>query len=142
MREIMGIRIVGISGVHSPRYFSEPHPKWPYPASMRRMATYFNKEDIDKILEFGSADILLLHEWPNLMNSARNIEWPSHWSTVGSEHLTDLVELLSPKYVFCGHMHTPARYRNERTEIVCLSDFHRDPENAYTILDTSTWNCE
>lgn len=139
MHEIMGTRIAGISGVHSPKHFTAPHPEWPYPLAMRKQASYFNSDDIDKVLEFGKADILLLHEWPSLMNGARNKKWPSHWGSVGSEPLTELVELLSPRYVFCGHMHAPARYQSGRTQIVCLSDFHRDPENAYVILDTSNW---
>ena len=139
MREIMGTRIVGISGVYSPKYFNAPHPEWPYPTSKRKQASYFNSEDLENALEFGKADILLFHEWPSLMNSARGNEWPSHWGTVGSENLTELVELLSPKYVFCGHMHAHARYKKEGTEVVCLSDFHRDPENAYVVLDTSSW---
>jgi len=136
MRKIMGTRIVGMSGIYSQKHFNAPHPKWPYPVSMRKQAAYFNRDDIDKVLEFGKADILLLHEWPSLMNGARKKEWPSHWGTVGSETLTEVVEFMSPKYVFCGHMHIPARFRNGRTEIVCLSDFHRDPENAFVVLDT------
>jgi len=142
MREIMETRIVGMSGVYSPKHFNAPHSKWPYPMSMRKQASYFNSDDFEKVLEFGKADILLLHEWPSFMNGARNKEWPSHWGTVGSELLTELVELLSPKYVFCGHMHAAARYQNGRTGIVCLSDFHRDPVNSFVVLDTSTWNCE
>lgn len=138
MRKIMGTRIVGMSGVYSSKHFNAPHPKWPYPISMRKQASYFNSDDLEKVLEFGKADILLLHEWPSLMNGARNKEWPSHWGTVGSEPLTRLMELLNPKYLFCGHMHTPAQHRIGRTEIVCLSDFHRDPENAYVVVDTST----
>lgn len=142
MREIMGTRIAGISGVHSPKHFTAPHPKWPYPVSMRKQASYFSSDDIHKVLEFGNADILLLHEWPSLMNGAKNTQWPSHWDIMGSEPLTELVELLNPKYVFCGHMHAPARYQSGRTQVVCLSDFHRDPDHSYVVLDTSTWNCE
>lgn len=138
MREIMGTKIVGISGVYSPKHYNAPHPDWPYPDSMRKEATYFNSEDCRKSVEFGSTDILLLHEWPSLMNGARNNGWPTHWNKVGAEPLTKVVELLKPKYVFCGHMHTFSRYKKERTEIVCLSDFHRDPENAYMVLDTTT----
>lgn len=109
---------------------------------MRKHASYFNSDDIDKVLEFGKADILLLHEWPSLMNGTRNEEWPSHWGNVGSEALTEIVELLRPKYVFCGHMHASARYQSGQTQIVCLSDFHRDPENSFVVLDTLNWNCE
>lgn len=132
----MGARIAGISSVFSPKHFSALHPKWPYPVSMRKQASYFNSDDIDKVLEFGKADILLLHEWPSLMNGAKNEGWPSHWGTVGSEPLTEIVELLSPKYLFCGHMYAPAWYKKVLTQIVCLSDFQRDLENAYVILDT------
>lgn len=142
MRNINGIQIVGLSGVYSPKYFNASHIDWPYPISMRKQAIYYNYEDLDKALGFGEADILLVHEWPSLMNRARNADWPSHWGVVGSEHLTDLVELLSPKYVFCAHMHIQAEYRHERTEIICLSDFHRDPKNAYVVLDTSTGTWE
>ena len=142
MRNINETKIVGLSGVYSPKHFNTPHMDWPYPISRKKQATYYNSEDIDTALSFREADILLLHEWPSIMNGARNEDWPSHWGVVGSEHLTTLVELLIPKYVFCAHMHVPARHRMERTEIVFLSDFHRDPENAYVLLDTSTWICE
>jgi len=71
MREIMGISIIGISGVYSPKHFNAPHPKWAYPISKRRQASYFNNEDVEKALEFGKADILLLYEWPSLMNGSR-----------------------------------------------------------------------
>ena len=142
MRNINGTRIVGLSGVYSPKHFNTPHIDWPYSISKRKQATYYNSEDLDKALGFGGADILLLHEWPSIMNGARNENWPPQWGNVGSKHLTALVELLVPKYVFCAHMHVPAQYRKEPTEIVCLSDFHRDPENAYVLLDTSTWAWE
>lgn len=142
MRFINGTKIVGLSGVHSPKYFNTPHMDWPYPISRKKQATYYNSEDLDKALSFGEADILLLHEWPSLMNEAKDKNWPPQCGNVGSEHLTTLVELVVPKYVFCAHMHVPARHRKNNTEIVCLSDFHRDPENACIVLDTSTWICE
>ena len=142
MRNINGTRIVGLSGVYSPKHFNTPHIDWPYSISKRKQATYYNYEDLDKALGFGETDILLIHEWPSIMNGARNENWPSHWGVVGSDQLTALVELLTPKYVFCAHMHISAQHREERTEIVCLSDFHRDPENAHVVLDTSTGTWE
>jgi hypothetical protein len=39
-----------------------PHPQWPYPVSMRKQTSDFNRNDIDQVLEFGKADILLLLE--------------------------------------------------------------------------------
>ena len=142
MREMMGTRTVGLSGVYSQKHFNTTRVEWPYPISRRRLATYYNSEDLNEATGFGKTDILLLHEWPSLMNGARNKAWPSHWGTVGSEPLTELIELLRPKYVFCGHMHAPAEYQNGRTQIVCLSDFHCDPIDSFVVLDTLTWKCE
>jgi Icc-related predicted phosphoesterase len=136
IREVGGLRIAGISGNYSPEHFHAPHPSVPYPISRRKEATYYNQDDVDKALEFGSADILLLHNWPDLMNAARDAGWPVHWGQVGCEYLSLVVEALGPRWVFCGHMHFPARHRLGRTDIVCLSDFHRDPANALAVMDT------
>jgi len=132
---VNGIRIAGVSGVFSPKYFGQPHPKPPYPVSQRKQATYYNQGDIDKALGFGDVDILLLHNWPDLMNAARDASWPPHWSHVGCEHLSRVVESLHLRWVFCGHMHHKAQHRVGATEIICLSDFHRDPANALAVID-------
>ena len=39
---------------------------------------------------------------------------------------------------WCDFRDAVAKHRKGRTEIVCLSDFHRDPENSCIVLDTST----
>ena len=137
-REINGLVIGGVSGVYSPRYFDKPHPDLPYPASFRKQVTYFNSLDINKAFSFGNVDILLLHEWPSLMNVAKDGTWPSHWQHVGCDELSFLVEFLRPRWVFCGHMHVLARCKFEQAEIICLSDFARDPVNSFVILDTVT----
>ena len=133
--QVDGLRIGGVSGVFSPKYFGQSHPQPPYPASQRKQATYYNEEDIDRALAFGGVDILLLHNWPDLMNVARNTDWPAYWSSVGCEYLSMVVQALRPRWVFCGHMHYRAQHRIAGTEIVCLSDFHRDPENAVAMVD-------
>lgn len=135
MREIGGVRIAGLSGVYSPNYFDAPHLQVPYRVEKRKQATYYNNFDIDKALRFTNVDILLLHEWPDLMNHAKNESWPSHWQSVGSEQLSLLVDLLNPHWCFCAHMHYPAEYKYGKTNFICLSDFHRDPQNAYVVLD-------
>ena len=136
MRRIDGLKIVGVSGVYSEKYFGEPHMGWPYPRNLKKQATYYNSADIKKAMSFGQPDILLLHEWPHLMSKARDDSWPSNWNNVGSEELSVLIESLSPRWCFCGHMHKYAEHKFRRTSIICLSDFHRDPENSYVILDT------
>ena len=135
-KTINGLRIGGISGIFSPKRFEQPHPVVPYPTSRRKQATYYNQEDIDRAIAFGNVDILLLHNWPDLMNAARSENWPSRWSHVGCEHLSKVIDSLHPRWVFCGHMHYKAYHRIGVTEIVCLSDFHRDPANAVTVIDT------
>jgi lariat debranching enzyme len=104
MRIINGTRIVGLSGVHSPKYFNTPHIDWPYPISRKKQATYYNSEDLDKALSFGEADILLLHEWPSLMNEAKDKNWPPQWGNVGSEHLDSAYGVTrSQTHILCSH---------------------------------------
>jgi Icc-related predicted phosphoesterase len=141
MREICGMRVVGISGVNSLKHFDVAHPAPPYPASCRKAATYYNREDVSRAHAFGHADILLLHEWPDLMNAARSPSWPSHWRNVGSGPLSAVVYNLSPLWCFCGHMHFAAQCRSGRTQIVCLSDFHCATADSVVILDTEAGNC-
>lgn len=132
---VNGLRIGGISGIFSPKQFGRPHPTVPYPTSRRKQATYYNQDDIERAMGFGQVDILLLHDWPDLMNAARDEDWPSRWSHVGCEHLSRVVETLHPKWVFCGHMHRRAILKVGTTEIICLSDFHRDPANAAEVIN-------
>ena len=136
MRKIDGIKVVGISGVYSEKYFGEPHVRWPYASNRKKQATYYNSTDINRAKSFGQPDILLLHEWPSLMSKARDNSWPSNWNNVGSKELSVLIETLSPRWCFCGHMHRYAEHKHRRTNLICLSDFHRDPVNSYVILDT------
>ena len=93
-------------------------------------------------LGFANVDILLLHDWPDLMNQARDETWPSHWVDIGSEHFSLLVETIAPKYVFCGHMHRAALHKFRQIEIICLSDFHRERENSCVLLDTEAGRYE
>jgi len=41
MRRIGGVKIVGLSGVYSEKYFGEPHVGWPYPRNLKKHATYY-----------------------------------------------------------------------------------------------------
>jgi lariat debranching enzyme len=140
MRDICGLRVAGISGVHSPIHFDVAHPAPPYPPSRRKAATYYNREDVSRANAFVHADILLLHEWPDLMNAARSASWPSHWRNVGSSQLSAVVDRLSPSWCFCGHMHFAAQCRSGCTQIVCLSDFHCSSADSVVILDTEDSN--
>jgi Icc-related predicted phosphoesterase len=142
MRSVEGIRIAGVSGIHSKLHFEQPRLKPPYPPSQSKRVTYYNEDDISDALDMKSCDILLLHEWPDVMNNAREESWPRSWGSVGSPHLSWVVETLNPRFVFCGHMHRAALTRCGFIEIVCLSDLHRDAETSCVLLDTESWKCE
>ncbi len=131
------MRIGGVNGVFSPECFGQPQLDPPYAAPQRKRATYYNQSDIDRALGFGRIDILLLHNWPDLMNAARGVSWPPHWSRVACEYLSLMVESLLPRWVFCGHTHHKAHRRVGSTEIICLSDLHRDPANAVTVAEVA-----
>ena len=137
-QQVGNIAVAGVSGVYSPKYFGEEHLDWPYAATKKKQATYYNAADIDKLLDVGRVDILLLHEWPDLIFTANPETFPERCGRIGSEHLSTVLDLLQPRWCFCGHMHHPAQHRHKRTNITCLSDFHRDPGNACVILETET----
>jgi Icc-related predicted phosphoesterase len=70
------------------------------------------------------------------MEDSRTPTWPKHWSKVGCEPLGDLVESLRPGFVFCGHMHVPAKLQWHGTTIVALDNFAARPDQAFAILES------
>lgn len=141
-RTVGDVKIVGLGGVHSDRFFGEPHLRWPYLPNKKKQATYYNNTDINKALGFGNPDILLTHEWPQFMVEAHSEKLRSQRVAQVSDELAILVECLSPRWYFCAHMHSHAECQHGRTQIIGLSDFHRDPDNACVVLDTDRQSYE
>ena len=134
-RTIRGLRIAGLSGVYSPRAFNRPRQKWPFPPGQARDASYYRREDLERIARQASPDILLLHEWPTQLEAARKLDWPRHWEQVGIEPLGALVKVLQPRFVFCGHMHCAAQVTVGPTHLIALADFGHHPASAVAILE-------
>lgn len=142
LRKVKGLKIVGLSGIYSKRYFAEPHLRWPYPLNLKKQVTHYNSTDIDKALSFGQPDILLTHEWPRFMLEAYYEKLPRRRDGDNSEDFAAMVECLSPRWCFCGHMHFHAEHQHGRTHLIGLSAFNYEPENACLLLDTETGTCE
>lgn len=130
------ISVSGLSGVYSPKYFEKPRLLWPYNESKRKQATYFNEAEVRSMSGHPLMHILLLHEWPDIMNAARDATWPAHWDRVGIQPLSAIINAKAPRWTFCGHMHKRAYYNHEGCHIVCLGDFSTDPRNSCGVLNT------
>jgi hypothetical protein len=135
LRTIGSVGIAGLSGVYSPRAFDRPRQRWPFLPQQAKDASYYRREDLDRVSRVGSPEILLLHEWPTQLEAARRPDWPKHWETVGIDPLGKLVTSIRPRFVFCGHMHCPAQVQVGRTLVVALDDFSQHPGSAVAVLD-------
>jgi lariat debranching enzyme len=130
MVEAEGLRVAGLTGIYSAEAFEAPRPGLDEMGHRSRKDwIYFTKEDVDRAAGFGSADVLLVHEWPErVVDPAdaaafhRQRRSPSY-DLVGNEYARLLMELLEPRLVLCGHMHR--RYRNRvRLESGALADVY------------------
>lgn len=133
--KLAGLKIVGLSGIYQKNLFL--HTARP---DVTQIASRSNKDyigfiqsDIDRAIEFESADILMLHEWSTDTIAATDLESFQHWfpnlkyEVLGNEYARMLIELLQPKLVLCGHMHKSYRNRvsfspSTVTDICCLAN--------------------
>jgi hypothetical protein len=135
-RTIGGMRIAGVSGIFSSRFYESSRDPWPFHVSKTKQASYFRRKELQQLAGTPSPDILLIHEWPTQMEAARTAMWPNHWAKVGSEPLGDLISRLRPRFVFCGHMHVAARVEWQGTTIVALDNFAARPDQSIAILES------
>jgi hypothetical protein len=127
-REIAGLSVGWLSGIHSPRNFALPRPATrdlPDLPKAWKLSTYFREADIATARRFGRLDLLLLHDWPSGL-VARGGPNPFAGTTteawfVGNPHARGLIETLQPKLALCGHMHVGYRGRIGRTPVRCLA---------------------
>lgn len=133
--ELAGLKIVGVSGIYKEDSFLHTIRPPISQIGSRPNKDYisFTQTEIDQALDFESADILLLHEWPKGIIAPDDLETFHPWrkgsffEQVGNEYARMLVEFLQPKLVLCGHMHK--RYRQQisfssgiSTNICCLAN--------------------
>ena len=131
---VNNIEIVGLSGKYVEKKFQKERPDLTAIEYIsNKEFIYFNENDVEKLIELGKTDILMMHDWP------RGIIAPEHRKTfkskrknvtydlVGNEYARILMEILEPKLVLCGHEHQ--KYINKitlesgkETLVVCMAN--------------------
>ena len=123
---------LGISGIYSKNEYEKDRPQAKKIHGIRnRRFAYFRAADIDRALTMKPVDVLLLHEWPNGITRFEDNQrfrrwWRENGSfSIGNEKAQQLVNVLQPQLVLCGHMHFPYRTTIEHdhgvvTRVCCL----------------------
>ncbi|MFC4543103.1 metallophosphoesterase [Halosolutus amylolyticus] len=89
---IDGLRVAGLSGNYAPTKYDEPRAA--LSGDRRR---HFTHEDVDRAASLSDVDVLLTHEAPT------GLLWYGY--DPGCEHVSDLLETLSPELCLVGHHH-------------------------------------
>ncbi|MEW6736814.1 MAG: metallophosphoesterase [Acidobacteriota bacterium] len=148
--ELAGLTIVGLSGIYREDKFTVTRPSI---AEINRRSNkeyiYFTKDEVDKVLEFSTPDILMLHEWPaNIIDDSDHKEFEQlrhalGYDDVGNEYSRLIIEMLEPRLVLCGHMHKRYRKRvtlesSKMVDVCCLANVEQGVNSVaiYRLLDT------
>lgn len=138
--DIASLRVAGISGIYSKEHHKTLRPPLEeIGRQSNRLYTYFNEDDLTKMLECERPDIILMHDWPAGIIAAEDTDYcreimkSGRFATIGNDELRTLVDLLRPRLVICGHLHHA--YRAElpyedgtRGRVCCLPEIARGTE--------------
>lgn len=109
MRQLRGLRIGYLSGIHAPRFFEQPLRR-PSSLDTAKQAGYFRGPEVDRVSSLRDLDLFLVHEWPRgIVQRARDEglaterPLPSYW--IGNPITRRLVDTIRPRWVLCGHSH-------------------------------------
>lgn len=91
--EVDGRRIGGLTGNHAPTQFEKDRAE--LSGDRRR---HFIREDVDRLLDVGSVDVLLCHEPPHGLTKMEGYD-------PGNTHIDSLVRQLDPDLCLTGHLH-------------------------------------
>lgn len=119
-RHIHHLHITYISGIYQEATF--PHDRPAHDAfshTSNKAWVYFNHLDLDAIFAqplTPTTDILILHDWPEqLLQPCDAHLFARHGRTLhaspGNPYARLLIDLLAPRLVLCGHMHTRYHHR-------------------------------
>jgi len=140
--ELSGLKIVGVSGIYKPDLFSLPNR-----ASVSEFSNHSNKEhigflesEIEQAMNYGHADVLILHDWASEIISPEALKIFQHkysnarYESIGNEYARLLVEALQPKLVLCGHLHFKYRYALKLphqfiSQICCLANVQKGQDS-------------
>jgi predicted phosphodiesterase len=131
--ELRGLRVAGLSGIHRDDHFHLARPPVSQLGNVsNKDFAWFNEHDVDRALELGRADVLLVHDWPSgIIDPADAASFEhqrrsaSH-DTVGNDYARLIAEALKPKLVLCGHLHRAYRgvlphASGPPTQVCCLA---------------------
>jgi lariat debranching enzyme len=114
--ERAGLRIAGLTGIHSPlRYELPVPPDWTSKKTLLKEPTYFRRPHVERLLSGGTIDILMTHDWP-----------AGHFGPFGNPQSRALLHTLRPRLHLAGHMHRHTRKSvlhedGSHTEVVAMN---------------------
>jgi len=110
--DLEGLRVAGLSGIHREASFCKSRPPLAsLGTASNKDFTYFNEQDVDRLLALGRADVLLLHDWPSDIipdEEAADFQGQRRGAShdlIGNAYARLLVDALQPRLVLCGHLH-------------------------------------
>lgn len=107
VRELAGLRVAYLSGIHAPRFFDQPLAV-PASRDTRKQAGYFRREEVERVRAARDVDLLLVHEWPRSLAgrvAPGTPGAPSPW--MGNPITRGVVDAVRPAWLLCGHSHRP-----------------------------------
>ncbi len=145
-----GITVAGLSGNFSEADYEEPSEQrrkrgdatgW----KASRGNSHFRRDEVESLIKAckgKSVDVLLTHEWPAGMVSAKEAErLAALWRTPADQILTygkapirELVDAIRPAYHFAGHIHFRFEGKIGQTRVVCLGIISSG-EDACCLID-------
>lgn len=129
---ICGLRVAFLSGVFVPHLFACARPGVAdFITRANKDYIAWNQGDIEKLLQVGRADVLVLHEWPEIPYDGR----VRGEAESGMKSLEMALESLRPRRIFCGHTHFAwsGRWRGARVKCLARIDSGRDGFLVYEV---------
>jgi predicted phosphodiesterase len=141
VRQLHGLRIGYLSGIHAPRFFEQPLRR-PTSLDTAKQAGYFRAPEVERVSGLRDIDLFLVHEWPRgIVQRARDEglssgrPLPSYW--IGNPITRRLVDTIRPRWVLCGHSHKAfavslgGEGSRPVTRIACLDQAARPDEAVF-----------
>jgi hypothetical protein len=129
LRELAGVRVGFLSGIHAPRSFTAPLEPPRGRESSKRWG-YFREPEVAELSRAGAVELLLAHDWPRGAAAGAGPSW------LGNPVVRALVDRLRPPWLLCGHQHQTQAITLGRTRLACLDEADQ-PGGALLWLEAS-----
>ena len=110
--ERLGLRIGGLTGIYSAGAFESgrrpvdyDNPRVIENRRHKKQSTYFERREVERLAASGPIDVLVTHEWPEGLVKLAVPDTTAGKPAAGIRMLRELLEMLKPRWLFCGHMH-------------------------------------